>query len=158
MAKGIRPYAIATFYNLIHMRGEVGDTKFRKAVMNSIEAQFGCTNAAAASHYNFALQLAKVERPELVQNLGRPEGKNNGGRKRKVATVEQQVTTLLLGWNGIRTDYVDAEGLEPAEYTIKKRKNGDVVATCATLEQAREMCATPNLKVGGKFTGKVYWV
>ena len=98
MAKGsIRAYAIATFNSLLHLRAEVGDTVYRKTVMRSIETVCNCTNAAAAAHYNYALQLARKETPEKVRNLGRPEGKNNGGRKRASTT---QHVVALLGWNG----------------------------------------------------------
>jgi hypothetical protein len=96
MAKGIRAFAIAKFAELLHLRVEVGDSAFRKAVWSAVQAQFGVSVASACSHYNYAFQLCKKEHPELVVGLGRPPEKNNGGRKKKVAGA-----MLMLGWNGI---------------------------------------------------------
>jgi hypothetical protein len=84
MDKGIRPAANAKFAELLPTRAEIGNTAFRKNVMFYLMEEFGCTNPAAATHYNHAFQLVKQANPELVVGLGRPEGKNNGGRKKKV--------------------------------------------------------------------------
>ena len=84
MDKGIRPAANAKFVELLPTRAEIGNTAFRKNVMFYLMEEFGCTNPAAATHYNHAFQLVKASNPELVVGLGRPEGKNNGGRKKKV--------------------------------------------------------------------------
>jgi hypothetical protein len=84
MDKGIRPAANAKFVELLPTRAEIGNTAFRKNVMFYLMEEFGCTNPAAATHYNHAFQLVKQANPELVVGLGRPEGKNNGGRKKKV--------------------------------------------------------------------------
>lgn len=84
MDKGIRPAANAKFLELLPTRAEVGNTAFRKNVMFYLMDQYSCTNPAAATHYNHAFQQVKKANPELVEGLGRPEGKNNGGRKKKV--------------------------------------------------------------------------
>ena len=84
MDKGIRPAANAKFVELLPTRAEIGNTAFRKNVMFYLMEEFGCTNPATATHYNHAFQLVKASNPELVVGLGRPEGKNNGGRKKKV--------------------------------------------------------------------------
>jgi hypothetical protein len=55
MDKGIRPACNAKFLELLPQRATLGNTEFRRAVMNSIMEDFGC----------------------------RPEEKNNGGRKKK---------------------------------------------------------------------------
>lgn len=84
MDKGIRPACNAKFAELLPTRAEVGNTAFRKNVMFYLMEEFGCTNPAAATHYNHAFQQVKAANSELVVGLGRPEGKNNGGRKKKV--------------------------------------------------------------------------
>ena len=84
MDKGIRPACNAKFAELLPTRAEVGNTAFRKNVMFYLMEEFGCTNPAAATHYNHAFQQVKAANPEIVVGLGRPEGKNNGGRKKKV--------------------------------------------------------------------------
>ena len=100
MDKGIRAFARNYFVeqNELRRRGEVytGDkanTMFRKAVLMKLVEEFGCTIAAAATHYNEAFKLVKEATPELVAGLGRPEDKNNGGRKPKVKRSVQQGTT-----------------------------------------------------------------
>jgi hypothetical protein len=83
MDKGIRPACNAKFMELLPQRAELGNTRFRKTVMSFLMDEFGCTNPSAATHYNHSFQKCKKENPELVVGLGRPDGKNNGGRKKK---------------------------------------------------------------------------
>lgn len=76
----IRAYSNAKFAELLPTRAEVGNTKFRAAVMQAIVAEHGCSVASAATHYNFSFKEMKANSPELVKGLGRAEDKK-GGRK-----------------------------------------------------------------------------
>src|ERR1700679_3786607 len=81
MTQGIRAFTITTFNNLLRQRNKLGNTEFRRAVMNAAIEEFGITTTSAATAYNYALQMAKVESPEKVDGLGRDPEKNNGGPK-----------------------------------------------------------------------------
>lgn len=91
MDKGIRPASNIKFMELLPQRAALGNTRFRKSVMSFLMEEFGCTNPSAATHYNHSFQKCKKEHPELVIGLGRPEGKNNGGRKKKVADAVKAI-------------------------------------------------------------------
>lgn len=95
MDKGIRPACNAKFKELLPQRAALGNTRFRKSVMSFLMEDFGCTNPSAATHYNHSFQKVKKENPELVIGLGRPEGKNNGGRKKKAKQVADAVKAIL---------------------------------------------------------------
>jgi len=84
MDKGIRHACNAKFMELLPTRTEVGNTVFRKNVRFFLMEEFGCTDNAASTHYNHSFQAIKAATPELVEGLGRAEGTNNGGRKKKV--------------------------------------------------------------------------
>ena len=164
MSKGIRAFANAKFMELLPLRVEVGDRAFRKAVWTAVQAQFGVSVASACSHYNYAFQLCKKEHPELVVGLGRPPEKNNGGRKKRAAgplllTWNGHSDVIALGWSGSKAaEFVDADGAAQATYEVRKKKNAEVVAVVDTWEAAQAMIRTPNLKIGGKFVGKLYAV
>ena len=168
MSKGIRAFANAKFMELLPLREEQGDRAFRKAVWTAVQEQFGVSVASACSHYNYAFQLCKKEHPELVVGLGRPPEKNNGGRKKTKLTVKQlnmvkPMPTIMLGWNGhsdvpVAVPFVDADGAAQATYEVRKKKNAEVVAVVDSWEAAQEMIRTPNLKINGKFVGKLYAV
>jgi hypothetical protein len=96
MDKGIRPAANNKFMEMLPQRAELGNTRFRKEILAWLELEFDCTRAAAATHYNFAFKQCKAAHPELVVGLGRPEGKNNGGRKKKVAEVIETAPAVKL--------------------------------------------------------------
>lgn len=123
MDKGIRSFARTLFVEQNELRrkglaftGEKGNTAFRKHVMGSLMENFGCTLASAATHYNDALQLVKAATPELVSGLGRPEGKNNGGRKPKatptVALTPEETAKLLLEGNDAGAAVSEVTGCE----------------------------------------------
>ena len=87
MSKGIREFAVATFNAKLVARNNkeyANDTAFRKDVVCTIADKFNITIGAASSAYNYAKLQVTQATPELVQGLGRPEGKNNGGPKKKV--------------------------------------------------------------------------
>jgi hypothetical protein len=81
MTQGIRQFTVNTFANMLKQRQKLGDTEFRRAVMNAAIEEFDITTASAATAYNFALQKAREEMPEKVEGLGRDPDKNNGGPK-----------------------------------------------------------------------------
>ena len=88
MSKGIREFACAVFNEKIKKRKEYSsDTAFRKDVVCTIAEQFDISIGAASSAYNYAKQQLTLTNPQLVEGLGRPEGKNNGGPKKKAATT-----------------------------------------------------------------------
>lgn len=91
MSKGIREFACAVFNAKIAKRNNKeysSDTAFRKDVVCTIAEQFDISIGAASSAYNYAKQQLTLTNPQLVEGLGRPEGKNNGGPKKKAtATV-----------------------------------------------------------------------
>lgn len=78
MAKGIRSFCNQTFADLLPRLQELGGTAFRKAVMASVVEKFGISPQSAATHYNHSLQMARMENPEAVKDLGRPEDKRGG--------------------------------------------------------------------------------
>jgi hypothetical protein len=86
MSKGIREFAVVTFNAKLVARNNkeyANDTAFRKDVVCTIADKFNITIGAASSAYNYAKLQVTQATPELVQGLGRPEGKNNGGPKKK---------------------------------------------------------------------------
>lgn len=102
MTKGIRAYTNQTFNNTLPQLPELGAIAFRREVMAQVMMAFDINVAAAATHYNHSLKLAKEQNPAAVATLGRPADKK-GGRKPKVVVIEQPVAapaaTLLLTHN-----------------------------------------------------------
>jgi hypothetical protein len=129
MDKGIRPACNAKFLELLPQREALGNTEFRRAVMNSIREDFGITEASAATHYNHSFKEVKRLNPELVEGLGRPEGKK-GGRKKKAAVVVAPVAAEEL----------DPMPEQQTVFNVCKKSDGSVVAENLTLEDARELC------------------
>jgi hypothetical protein len=151
MDKGIRPACNAKFLELLPTRADIGNTAFRKNVMFYVMEEFGCTNPAAATHYNHAFQECKKATPELVIGLGRPEGKNNGGRKKKAVVVAEAVT-LLLGYTpeaatllseGIKENTsTQTVTVNPAvTFTVRKKSDGTVIAMGLSQEAADTLVA-----------------
>ena len=144
MDKGIRPACNAKFAELLPQRAELGNTAFRKAVMDSIMENFGCSLASAATHYNHSFKVVKAANPELVEGLGRPEDKK-GGRKKKVEIVAASEV--------VASD-LDPLPEEQLLFTVKKKSDSTVVAEGLTLEDARELCN--KAKIAKK--AALYWV
>lgn len=142
MDKGIRPACNAKFLELLPQRATLGNTEFRRAVMNSIREDFGITEASAATHYNHSFKTVKASNPELVEGLGRPEGKK-GGRKKKVVQASEEVVVDL-----------DPMPEEQTAFTVKKKSDGSVVAENLSLEDARELCN----KAKQAKKAALYWV
>ena len=143
MDKGIRPACNAKFLELLPQRATPGNTEFRRAVMNSIMEDFGCSLASAATHYNHSFKVTKTSNPELVEGLGRPEEKNNGGRKKKEEGSSEEAV-------------VDLDPMPEAQllFTVKKKSDGTVVAENLSLEDARELCN----KAKQAKKAALYWV
>ena len=80
MTQGIREFTNATFNATLPQLAEMGNIAFRAEVMNQAIMAFGISVGSAATHYNHALKQARIDSPETVKGLGRPEDKK-GGRK-----------------------------------------------------------------------------
>lgn len=166
-SQSIRSIAVQMFADRLPQRSTVGDKAFRKGIILDLAEQTGCTIAAASTHYNHAFQGAKVAVPALVIGLGRPEGKNNGGRKRKVIpvpvqapaplllltytpTVPKPVVDLSVLLQPLQTPLLPTPQVEeqPAAqeetvrlYSVQRAKDGAVVAEGLTQEAADAMVA-----------------
>lgn len=139
--KGIRQFARRRFLELLPTRvnDRNGNIKFRATVNSELMENFGITLASAATHYNDAFKFAKAEAAtklaagddtltKLLEGLGRPPEKNNGGRKKKV--VETQAAEVAT-----------VEPQEPQEPTatkfkVLKNKDQSLVAEFDTKEEA----------------------
>ena len=103
MTKGIREYVSARFAQFLPQLATIGNTAFRKTVMQGACEEFGISVASAATHYNFSLKEQRVNDPKSVAGLGRPDDKK-GGRKPihtvdviKVKTGEVVATGISRG-------------------------------------------------------------
>jgi hypothetical protein len=170
--KGIRSGVMFEFKRMLAQRVAMGNTAFRKHIIFWAVENYGCTVAAACTHYNHALQDAKKTMPDAVVGLGRPPEKNNGGRKRKVA-VDSKVVPV----NSILQNFLNAlprsvkaveqvetpEGVDeaPAEesteqtvFRVCKKSDGTVIADGLTFEAARALVD----KAAAAKKAKLYWV
>lgn len=140
MDKGIRQGVNHKFNNTLPQLATMGNTAFRKEVMFYAMEEYGTTLAAAATHYNHAkIEAAKV--PELAAfmvGLGRAEDKK-GGRKPKAKVVAE----------------AEVVEVQQTEFNVCKKKDGEVVATGLSFEDAKALVATG--RIAGKFC-KMYWV
>lgn len=146
MDKGIRPACNAKFRELLPQRAELGNTAFRKAVMDSIMEDFGCSLASAATHYNHSFKLVKSEDPTLVEGLGRPEDKKGGRKKKEPPVAEGAPAAAAAEAEGATegaetTEQESLAAAEPLLYTVVKAKDKTVVASGLTQEQADALIA-----------------
>lgn len=140
MDKGIRVNTYNKFLEMLPLRATIGNTEFRRGVMNYAMTEFGISIAAASTHYNDAFKKVKAATPELVDGLGRADDKK-GGRKPK-SKAEAVVVT-------------DAEMEVQELFSVYNKKTGDLVEPMLTFEQAQERVASGrNLK--GQLC-KMYW-
>ena len=149
--KGIRQNVNRKFVELLKERAQLGNRAFRRDVMWFAVDELGCTIAAAATHYNHAFKEVKKVNPELVLGLGRPEGKNNGGRKKKVevhsAPVDdvdavEECLAALAGECAAHTEVGAGSVADEVEtVTVLKKADGSVVAANVTREEADAMIA-----------------
>ena len=138
---GIRVNVNNKFNELLPQREALGNTEFRRAVMQFAMEEFGINIGAAATHYNHAFKVVKAATPELVADLGRPEDKK-GGRKPKAKPVPS-------------TEVAVFEAPEQTEFTVCKKKDGEVVATGLSFEEAKKIVDSGRVK--GLFC-KTYFV
>lgn len=117
MAKSIRERAVEVFNTKLVARNNneyTNDTAFRKDVVWSLVEEFDITVGAASSAYNYAKLQMTASNPDAVKGLGRPEGKNNGGPKKRdtvqAATVQQAANAQVL-------TIVDARGNVLSSFT-----------------------------------------
>jgi hypothetical protein len=169
MDKGIRPAARAAFpaWNQRRLAGEFeNNTEFRRAFCNWLEQDFGIGHDSATSAYNIARKEFAAANPLLVEGLGRPPEKNNGGRKKK-AKAEIAAAIMLLGWNGrmqnessllpyVAPQVPEADGAEQGIYVVRKKKDNSVICETEDFAEAQEIVHSMRYK--GKMTGKAYWV
>lgn len=142
MDKGIRAAARILFVELNEKRrrGEFGitkkaDTLFRRAVCDKLCEDFGITMPSAGGAYQEAFRFVRNLNSELVDGLGRPPEKNNGGRKKKSTQVAQAVT-LLLG-------YTPAATFEPVEF-IDEQYEAALMAVAGSIPEAPVVEGVPN--------------
>lgn len=191
MDKGIRPYTIARFneLNAQRLQGVYGPVSgdwyqdreanktFRRLMLADISEAFGIDFfKVAPSHYNHALQAARVANPDSVKGLCRPDDKK-GGRKRKVVeTAAGPVIIDIYDDEGmVNTDALPIDDavdenwvyelqetacvLEVAEpeqtvFAVKRSKDGELVAGELSFEEATSMVQ----RARAAKKAKLYWV
>jgi hypothetical protein len=155
--QSIRTVANNMFLERLPTRAAQGNLLWRKGIILDLVELTGCTIAAASTHYNYAFKRIKESEPELVAGLGRPEGKNNGGRKRKQVPAQpkyfQPSGMLLLGYTPAPVN-LDAllqaplvpllpaaqqQEPEPTTYKVVRCKDTSEVATGLSKEDAQAM-------------------
>ncbi len=119
--KNIRNSVNASFLANLPRLAELGNAGFRKLVMQAAVQEFSISVASAATHYNFSLKQARAADPKSVAGLGRPEGKNNGGRK-----VSKPVTVIK-----VKTGEVVVENIS--------RAKADALITEATAKRKAKL-------------------
>lgn len=149
MDKGIRQGAIFKFNDLLPQLTALGGKVFRRAVLDYLVEQYGCTMNAAATHYNFAKHEAEKAGALAGVTLGRPPEKNNGGRKKKVA-VEGGDAPAGDEEVDENADFTP----EQTEFTVKRSKDGAVVAEGLSLVDAKALVE----KAAAAKKAKLYWV
>ena len=154
MDDGKRAAAKAKFMELLPTRADVGNKRFRANVRFFLIEEFGCTDNAASTHYNHAFQECKKTNPELlgpvtgaageVPALGRPEGKNNGGRKKKVVETATNNGTTTDAETVTETTTVaetTAPAVEVELVNVYKKKNNELVMLGVTRAEAEAAIA-----------------
>ena len=84
--------AKALFNELKGVFTQHGGRVFRKQILTTLVAEYKCSVNSAAGAYNAAKKSAQASEPKFWEALGRPEGKNNGGAKKKSAPVAETST------------------------------------------------------------------
>lgn len=165
MDKGIRPFAIAKFLELLPHRVNTrqGNTKFRKEVIATLEESFGITHASGATHYNAAFikvrEMAETNGvlKVLLTGLGRPEDKK-GGRKPKATNVVVATALTAAEVEGNNEDNEDTNltpdlGAPQEFFSVKKKSDGTVVAENLSFEAAKALVE----KAAMAKKAKLYW-
>lgn len=156
MDKGIRAAARNLFVEMNEQRrrGEFGltkkaDTVFRLGLCAKLAEDFGISMASAGAAYQEAFRFVRNLNSELVDGLGRPPEKNNGGRKKKSTQVAQAVT-LLLG-------YTPKTTFEPVEF-IDEQYEAALLAVAGSIPETAVAGDAPNNSDELVDTPKVYTV
>ena len=141
MTKGVREFAIAKFNELVPQLKELGNTKFRKAVMAAIMEKCDVSLASAATHYNHALKNAKANAPASVEGLGRPEDKKGGRKPIHLVNVIKVKTGEMVAEGISRAQAAElvrqAEAKKKAKLEIQEVKKAEPAATEQTAEGAQ---------------------
>jgi hypothetical protein len=160
MDKGLRVGVNGKFNEMLPKLAELGGKTFRRTILDWTVEQYGCTMAAASTHYAFAKNAADKAVPEMTKGLGRAPEKNNGGRKKKV------VDAAVVIWTGVKENtsthtvtinpaaVADAEEAVQTEFTVKKKSDGSVVAEGLSFEAATALVA----KAVAAKKAKLYWI
>jgi hypothetical protein len=139
--RGIRVNTFNKFMEMLPLRATIGNTEFRRGVMQYAMAEFEISLAAASTHYNDAFKKVKASNPELVLDLGRAEDKK-GGRKPK-AKVDASVSDNSAVQNEDGVHHITSEDLEIQElFNVYNKKTGDLVEAMLTFDEARERVAS----------------
>lgn len=159
MDKGIRVGVNAKFKEMLPQLAALGGKMFRREILDWTVENYGVTMASASTHYNHSFQTVKEAAPELVAGLGRPEGKNNGGRKRKAAEVVITGTVISQGVKAHTATHTvttnpAAEIPEQTVFTVKKKSDGSVIAEGVSFEDATALVA----KAKAAKKSSLYWV
>lgn len=160
MDKGIRTGVNHKFNEMLPLLVTIGGKAFRRTILDWTVENYGVTMASASTHYNHSFQACKEVDAALVVGLGRPEGKNNGGRQRKAAEVAVITGTVIS--EGVKahtathtvTINPDAEIPEQTVFTVKKKGNGEVVAENMNFADATTLIA----KAKAAKKAALYWV
>jgi len=160
--QSIRKAVNNKFVAMLPQLATLGGKGFRRTILDWSVEELKITMAAAATHYNHAFKRIKESEPELVVGLGRPEGKNNGGRKKKpVEGAVAPAAPLLLTYTPpAMNDAAPPEGVdlsallqkpaapllpeapvEPQTFTVVRVKDGAEVGTGLSKEEAEAMIA-----------------
>jgi len=142
MDKGIRIGVIHKFNEMVPQLAALGGQAFRKEVREWTIENYCCTGAAASTHYAHAFNKAKEVIPELLAGLGRAEGKNNGGRKKKLELTAAELVAA--------EEVVERQ----TEFTVKKKSDGSVVAEGLSFEDAKALIE----KAATAKKAKLYWI
>jgi hypothetical protein len=153
MDKGIRTGVKGKFNEMLPQLAALGGKAFRRTILDWTVENFGCTMAAASTHYNFAKHEATKADATLVAGLGRAPEKNNGGRKKKVeiefvgpvAPIEGTLISEGVKENTsthtITTNPVEETPAAPVLFTVKRAKDGAVIAEGLSQEAADALVA-----------------
>lgn len=75
--KGIRSFTNQTFFDNLQYRDQLGNTGFRKKVLEEVVNMFGIKTSAASTHYNYSLKLYRTTHPDMIAGLGREVDEHN---------------------------------------------------------------------------------
>lgn len=151
MDKGIRQGVSRKFAEMLPTLAELGGRKFRRILLDWTVEEYKCTMAAASTHYNHAFQAAKVATPALVVGLGRPEGKNNGGRKKKPAAEVDAAALLAANMAAARSgNEGDTGSVTQGDAAVEGAEDGAPAGT----KVEEPLSETPALPEAPRYTVK----